>query len=60
MSDMYKVGLALIDAAGLQIPDHEAARLATAFPALRERADLLYAVVDDDTAPELAFDPTLR
>lgn len=60
MSDMYEVGLALIEAAGLQIPEDEAARLAGAFPALRERADALYAVVDDDIAPELAFDPTLR
>jgi len=60
MNDMYQVGLALIDAAGLQLPDDEAARLAGSYPALRERADRLYAVVDDDTAPELAFDPTLR
>ena len=59
MTPTTDAAAALLEAAGLDLPADEAARLAAAYPAIREHTDLMYGVGGYDPAPALAFDPAV-
>ncbi len=56
--DATTLGYQLIEIAGLNIPEDEAAKLAGAYGLIRERTATLYTIGGDDPAPALSFDPT--
>ena len=47
---------ALLRAAGVAVPDEEAARLAGLYPALRRSVDRFYDVTTEDALPAARFD----
>jgi hypothetical protein len=58
MADSFEIGLSLLHAAGLTMPEAESTHLASVYADLRGGADSLYSVVTDDMLPDLEFDPT--
>jgi hypothetical protein len=58
MSSAEETVTALLDAAGLTVPDDEKAEFVAAYPALRASLDALYAVpMSHEEEPQLVFSP---